>query len=150
VAPELECALLARAQEVSVPIAASALVSFGALDLPQECFMASVVIAQDSGAVITLLRGSGSNCGAPPPNTSALAQCPSASFCATQAGDVCVVDAAQWREMSASAPASASGLSVVSAQSASAPAQASAPVALLSGLGLVLIGVVIGWMLRRR
>lgn len=75
--------------------------------------------------LLQLLQGAGAQCGAPAspdgPRT-----CAAEQHCTLAGGEVCVLD------------------------TAGATAIASPGVALGSGLGLVLIGVAIGWVLRRR
>lgn len=107
---------------------------------------------------LQVLRSGGAQCGAGAPQE-ILSACPAARFCKLPGGELCVyglneaprmtqISAGEWQavlrsfSLSPGAPASAS--SAVSSGVMS-PALAS-----LSGLGLVLIGVAIGWILRRR
>ena len=78
--------------------------------------------------LLRLLQSAGARCGvAAPPD--GIKTCPAASHCTLSGGEVCV------RSLDATGPTSAI---------------ASPGVALGSGLGLVLVGVAMGWMLRRR
>ena len=78
--------------------------------------------------VLQMLRSAGARCGEPAPPDGPRT-CPAASHCTLGATEVCVV-----------------AMDVAGAPKA----LASPAVALSSGLGLVLIGVAIGWVLRRR
>ena len=105
---------------------------------------------------LQVLRSAGAKCGTQAPQE-ILTACPAERFCKLPGGEICVyglneatrmtqIDASEWqavlRSVSQTAPA----------PPASAPGAGSAihpGIALFSGIGLVLIGVAIGWMLRR-
>jgi hypothetical protein len=86
------------------------------------------LLTRQPQTLLQLLQSAGAQCGAPAPPDGAKT-CPAARHCTLAGGELCVI-----------------GL-----DDAGAPAAATSPgVALASGLGLVLIGVAIGWVLRRR
>jgi hypothetical protein len=108
------------------------------------------LLTKQPEAALQLLRSAGATCGEAVP-AQTLKGCPPASLCKLPAGELCVyglpdamrmtqVSAAEWREV------------LVPGQSgATPPPSAMHPaVATASGVGLVLIGVAIGWILRRR
>ena len=105
---------------------------------------------------LQVLRSAGAKCGVQAPQE-ILKACPAERFCKLPGGELCVyglneatrmtqIDASEWqavlRTVSQAAPPPAGPASA--AGSAISPG-----IALFSGLGLVLIGVAIGWMLRR-
>jgi hypothetical protein len=106
---------------------------------------------------LQVLRSAGAQCGTGAAQD-ILKACPAASFCKLPGGELCVyglneamrmtqISAAEWQTVlrsvsSAGPPATAS--------SAVSGGVMSPGLASLSGLGLVLIGVAIGWILRRR
>jgi hypothetical protein len=86
------------------------------------------VLTPQPQTLLQLLQAAGAQCGmAAPPD--GIRTCPVAGHCRLAGGEICIrgVD-----------------------DSGASNALASPGLALGSGLGLVLIGVVIGWMLRRR
>lgn len=86
------------------------------------------LLTRQPQTLLQLLQGAGAQCGAPAPPDGPRT-CPAQRHCTLAGGELCVL-----------------GL-----DAAAAPvAMASPAVALGSGLGLVLIGVAIGWALRRR
>ena len=78
--------------------------------------------------LLQLLQSAGAQCGAAAP-PDGLKTCPAAGHCTLAGGEICV------RSLD---------------DGGASNALASPGMALASGLGLVLIGVAIGWMLRRR
>lgn len=99
---------------------------------------------------LQVLRSAGAQCGtgAPP---AILTACPAERFCKLPGGEVCVyglADAARmtqltpgdWQALAQAVPATAAG---------SAPAAIPGP-PLAWGAGLLLLGVAVGWLLRRR
>lgn len=86
------------------------------------------VLTRQPQTLLQLLQGAGAQCGVPAP-PDGLKTCPADRHCTLAGGNVCVL-----------------GLD----DSGPSNALTSPGVALASGLGLVLIGVAIGWMLRRR
>lgn len=106
---------------------------------------------------LQVLRSAGAQCGTGAPQE-ILTACPAERFCKLPGGEICVyglpeatrmtqITASDWqgliRAVSSPAPPASSSSTVSSG--VMSPALAS-----LSGLGLVLIGVAIGWILRRR
>lgn len=104
---------------------------------------------------LQVLRSAGARCGIQA-TQEILTACPAERFCKLPGGEICVyglpdaarmtqIDAGDWQALlrtvaqtaPPAAPASAAGAAI------------SPGIALFSGLGLVLIGVAIGWMLRR-
>jgi hypothetical protein len=84
-------------------------------------------------AALQMLRSSGANCGVP---QDVPKSCPAERYCKLPGGEVCV------RAVNEVTPA---------ATDTAGTAPSIHPMAALgSGLGLVLIGVAIGWVLRRR
>lgn len=106
---------------------------------------------------LQVLRSGGAQCGAGAPQE-ILTACPAARFCKLPGGELCVyglneatrmtqINANDWQAVlrSVSSPAAPASASSKVSGGVMSPELAS-----LSGLGLVLIGVAIGWMLRRR
>ena len=87
------------------------------------------ITSSDLAAALQTLKSAGATCatGTAPQR---LSGCPPQQLCTLQGTELCV-------QVPASAASSASGAVV------------GAPPAILSGVGLVLIGVAVGWMLRR-
>ena len=86
------------------------------------------VLTRQPQTLLQLLQSAGATCGGPAPPDGPQT-CPSASHCTLAGGEICVMGP----------------------DAAGAPKPLASPgVALGSGLGLVLIGVAIGWVLRRR
>ncbi len=86
------------------------------------------ILTRQPQTLMQLLQSAGAQCGvAAPPD--GMKTCPAARHCRVAGGEICVI-----------------GLDDAGASNPIA----SPAVALGSGLGLVLIGVAIGWMLRRR
>jgi hypothetical protein len=106
---------------------------------------------------LQVLRSAGAQCGAGAPQE-ILSTCSAARFCKLPGGELCVyglneaahmtqISAGEWQAVLHTAASPGSPAS----SSSAAPGGVMSPgLALLSGLGLVLIGVAIGWMLRRR
>ena len=86
------------------------------------------VLTPQPQTLLQLLLNAGAQCGAAAP-PEGLRTCPAAGHCTLAGGAICV------RGLDDGGPSNA---------------MASPAAALGSGLGLVLIGVAIGWMLRRR
>jgi len=106
---------------------------------------------------LQVLRSAGAQCGSGS-SQEILKACPAERFCKLPGGEVCVyglnevtrmtqITAADWQGVlrAVSSPSPPPGSSSAVSGGVMSPALAS-----LSGLGLVLIGVAIGWMLRRR
>lgn len=105
---------------------------------------------------LQVLRSAGAQCGTGAAQQ-ILTACPAARFCKLPGGEVCIyglpeatrmtqITADEWR----SALQPVSGAASASASGAAAGGFVGPGSAFLSGLGLVLIGVALGWMLRRR
>jgi len=105
---------------------------------------------------LQVLRSAGAQCGAGA-SQDILKACPAERFCKLPGGEVCIyglpdiaqmtqISPSEWqaalRQVTPSLPAA----STASAASAQTPIAA---VAVTSGVGLLLVGVVIGWWLRR-
>jgi hypothetical protein len=106
---------------------------------------------------LQVLRSGGAQCGAGAAQE-ILTACPAARFCKLPGGELCVyglneaprmtqISAGEWQAVlrSVSSPGPPSSASSAVSGGVMSPGLAS-----LSGLGLVLIGVAIGWVLRRR
>jgi hypothetical protein len=104
---------------------------------------------------LDVLRSAGAQCGTGAPQQ-ILKTCPTARFCKLPGGEICVYGLDDAAQMTQIGPAEWQAvLRAVAPSPASASAagggEALHPVpALFSALGLVLIGVLIGWVLRRR
>lgn len=105
---------------------------------------------------LEVLRSAGAQCGVGAPQQ-ILTSCPQARFCKLPGGEICVYglgDAAQMKQISpADWQAVLQAVTAAPAAAASAGGGAAAlhPMpAMLSALGLVLIGVAVGWVLKRR
>lgn len=105
-------------------------------------------------ATLQLLRDAGARCGEV---AQTLTACPAERLCKLPGGEICVYGVGEAARMTQFEPAdwqTLAGLAPsvrVEAPGASAPlAPVSPPAALASAVGLVLIGVAIGWMLKRR
>jgi len=105
---------------------------------------------------LEVLRSAGAQCGAGAPQQ-ILKSCPQARFCKLPGGEICVYglgDAAQMTQIGAAewqTVLQAVTATPASAASAGGGAASLHPVpAMLSALGLVLIGVAVGWVLKRR
>ena len=105
---------------------------------------------------LQVLRSAGAQCGSGA-GQEILKACPAERFCKLPGGEICVYGLNEATRMTQISPADWQG--VLRAVSSPSPASASSAVssgvmspalASLSGLGLVLIGVAIGWILRRR
>ncbi len=106
---------------------------------------------------LQVLRSGGAQCGAGAAQE-ILTACPAARFCKLPGGELCVyglneatrmtqISSSEWQTVLRSVAAPAAPASAASTVSGGVM---SPGLASLSGLGLVLIGVAIGWMLRRR
>ncbi|CAG1016266.1 hypothetical protein BURC_01222 [Burkholderiaceae bacterium] len=110
---------------------------------------------------LQVLRSAGAQCGTQAPQE-ILTACPAERFCKLPGGEICVYGiadaprmtqfvAADWRSLAAATravPGPTSGASAARADESGA-ASLGPVVPLASGLGLVIIGVAIGWFLRR-
>ena len=115
---------------------------------------------------LQVLRSAGAQCGAQAPQE-ILEACPAERFCKLPGGEICVYGiadapqmtqfaAADWQSL-AIATRAVPGPAVAPPASGASTARAAEPgvgslgpvVPLASGLGLVIIGVAIGWFLRR-
>ena len=89
------------------------------------------LLTENPNAVLQLLRSAGAQCGSGA-SQDVLMACPAERFCKLPGGEVCVVSEA-----------------ALHADAAGAIPAMHPMAALGSGLGLVLIGALIGWTLRR-
>lgn len=95
---------------------------------------------------LQVLRSAGAQCGSGVPQE-ILQACPAARFCKLPGGEICVhglADAPRMTQLSA-----ADWLAVARSVGAEAPAPRWGAEAAALGLGLLLIGVALGWALRR-
>ena len=110
-------------------------------------------LAKHPEVTLQVLRSAGAQCGtgAPP---AILTACPAERLCKLPGGEICVygladasrmtqITQSDWQALVQAAPAPGGA-----ADAGSAPSE-SAGLALAFGIGLLLLGVVIGWMLRR-
>lgn len=98
-------------------------------------------------ATLQILQSGGAQCGAGAPSQ-ALKDCPTQRLCALPGGEICVYGLPQAARLTEISATDWRGV-IAQADAAASPPMSSPALALGSGIGLVLIGVAIGYYLRR-
>ncbi len=101
---------------------------------------------------LQVLQSAGAQCGTGAPQT-ILRACPAERFCALPGGEICVYGLADASRMTQLTPhdwqALVQSVAAPGAPVGAAPLPAPGGLALAYGVGLMLLGVAIGWILRR-